>query len=88
MSFLEEKQIRPTGLVTVEGAYSMHPTLEKYYDLKVLLSISFEKQRERILRRNSPEFARRFFNEWIPLENIYFEKTSIKKRVDLIIEIK
>ncbi len=88
MSFSEGNKIHPTSLVIVEGAYSMHPTLEKYYGLKVLLAISPEKQKERILRRNSPSFAHRFFNEWIPLENIYFEKTGIKKRVDLIIEIK
>ena len=45
------------------------------------------KQRERITKRNSPQLAKRFFDEWIPLENIYFEKTDIKNRCDMIITI-
>ena len=65
----------------------MHPDLAKYYDFSVFLDIGQEKQRERILKRNSPNFASRFFNEWIPYENRYFEKTDIKNRCDLIINI-
>ena len=77
----------PKNLVVIEGAYSMHPDLAKYYDFSVFLDIGQEKQRERILKRNSPNFASRFFNEWIPYENRYFEKTDIKNRCDLIINI-
>ena len=87
MSIGDEAEIDPKKLVIVEGAYSMHPNLEEHYDLSVFLDISPEVQRERITRRNSPEFAKRFFNEWIPLENSYFEKTDIKNRCDLIIQI-
>ena len=84
----EVEYVTPKNAVFVEGAYSMHPTLEKYYDLSVFLDISPKIQRQRIEKRNSPAFAKRFFEEWIPLENIYFDKTDIKKRSDLIIEIK
>ena len=87
MSVGDEAEIDPEKLVIVEGAYSMHPNLEKHYDLSVFLDISPEVQRERITRRNSPELAKRFFNEWIPLENSYFEKTYIKNRCGLIIQI-
>jgi uridine kinase len=83
----EEIQISPKNLVVVEGAYSMHPELEKFYDFSVFLDISHEQQRERILHRNSPELAQRFFNEWIPFENKYFEKTRIKQRCDVTIQI-
>ena len=79
--------ISPKNLVVVEGAYSMHPELEKFYNFSVFLDISHEQQRERILRRNSPELAQRFFNEWIPFENKYFEKTRIKQRCDVTIQI-
>ncbi len=88
MSLGEELQVDPERLVIVEGAYSMHPELEKYYDLTVFLDISTELQRERITRRNTPAFATRFFNEWIPLENIYFERTNIKSRCGLIVSVK
>jgi len=84
--FKEPLLITPKKLVIVEGAYSMHPELSKYYDFSVFLDIGSEEQRNRILKRNSPALAHRFFTEWIPLENIYFEKTEIKKRCDLIIQ--
>lgn len=83
----EEISITPKKLVVVEGVYSMHPELEKFYDLSAFLDISHENQRERILHRNSPELAERFFNEWIPLENDYFEATQIKRRCDMTIRI-
>ena len=86
-SLSEEIQISPKNLVVVEGVYSMHPELEKFYDFSVFLDISHKQQRERILHRNSSEFAERFFNEWIPLENKYFEKTQIKQRCDMTIQI-
>jgi len=79
--------VAPNRLTVVEGVYSMHPAFGRYYDLSVFLDISPEHQRERILKRNSPEFAARFFNEWIPLENLYFSETDIKTKVDAIIPI-
>ena len=65
----------------------MHPSLGSYYDIAVLLDIEPEYQRERILIRNSKDLAKRFFDEWIPLENRYFEATDIKNRVDMIFSI-
>lgn len=85
--FKDTVTVAPKKLVIIEGAYSMHPELSKYYDLSVFLDIDEEKQRDRIKKRNTPELAKRFFEEWIPLERIYFEKTDIKSRCDLIIKI-
>ena len=79
--------VKPKNLTVIEGAYSMHPQLSTYYDFSVFLDISEDRQRERILKRNPTALASRFFNEWIPLENIYFEKTNIRSRCDLIISI-
>ena len=85
---LESPITVPTKKLTiVEGVYSTHPAFSRYYDLAILLDIDPECQRSRILVRNSPKFAERFFNEWIPLENKYFEGTDIKKRSDLIIPV-
>ncbi|MBQ7779917.1 MAG: hypothetical protein IJ404_05420 [Clostridia bacterium] len=88
MTLTDEETVIPKKLTIVEGAYSMHPELAEYYDLSVFLEISPEFQRGRILRRNGEKMAERFFNEWIPLENIYFEKTDIKSRCDLTVKIK
>ena len=80
-------EIKPEKLTVIEGAYSMHPAFSEYYDFSVFLDISADLQRERILKRNSPHMAERFFNEWIPLENTYFSATDVKKRCGMCIEI-
>ena len=80
--------VPPKKLTVVEGVYSTHPAFSRYYDLALFLDITPDCQRKRILVRNSPKFAERFFNEWIPLENKYFEGTDIKKRSDLILPVK
>ncbi len=87
MTLGDEKQIQPENLVIIEGAYSMHPDLAKFYDLSVFLDIHPELQHQRILNRNGPEWAQRFFNEWIPQENRYFAETDIKQRCSMTIHI-
>ncbi len=64
--------ITPAALTVVEGAYSMHPALGDYADVSVFVEIDQDTQRARIEKRNSPDFARRFFDTWIPLEQAYF----------------
>ena len=87
MTLGAEKQVQPENLVIVEGAYAMHPEMAKYYDFSAFLDINPALQRQRILHRNGTEMAQRFFDEWIPQENVYFDKTNIKQRCDLMIRI-
>ena len=62
----------PKQLNIIEGTYSHHPYFGNLYDLKVMLTVTPELQRERILQR--PAFLhQRFFEQWIPMENRYFE---------------
>ena len=83
----EEIQVQSKKLTSIEGAYSMHPELEEYYDFSIFLDISPELQKKRVLKRNSPPFAERFFEKWIPLETVYFTKTNIKQRCDMTISV-
>ena len=87
MKFQAPVEIKPGKLTVIEGAYSMHPTFARHYDFSVFLDITADLQRERIYKRNSPQMAERFFNEWIPLEKIYFSATDVKKRCGMCIEI-
>ena len=82
------ESVEPKKLTVIEGVYSMHPELEEYYDSSVFLDITAECQKERILKRNSPTFAARFFDEWIPMEKRYFEATGAKARCTLTFDIK
>lgn len=87
MKLLEPVEIKPQKLTVIEGVYSMHPAFSGYYDFSVFLDITPELQKERILKRNTPEKAERFFNEWISLENKYFSGADVKGRCDLCIKI-
>lgn len=83
----EPVNVTPKKLNFIEGAYSMHPELEKYYDFSLFLDVAPECQKKRILVRNSPQFAKRFFEEWIPYEKRYFSETSIKERCGMTVVI-
>ena len=76
--------VNPKKLNIIEGTYSLHPYFGKVHDLKILLTITTELQRERILQR--PAFLhKRFFEEWIPMENRYFDGFGIPEKCDLVI---
>ena len=68
----------------IEGSYSNHPYFGNPYDLKILLTISDELQRQRILQR--PAFLhKRFFEEWIPMEQKYIEYFKIHQTSDIVL---
>ena len=73
----------PNRLTIVEGSYSLHPALRDTYDLKVFLDIDAERQSARILERDGAFMHSRFVNEWIPLENEYFDGLNIRSIADL-----
>lgn len=84
---LHPVEIVPKALNIVEGTYSLHPLMTDFYDLKVLLKISPEEQKERILKRNNPELQERFFRHWIPMEKHYFEACGVEKNCDIVLEV-
>lgn len=86
-ALLPAVKIEPNRLTVVEGAYSMHPELGKYYDLAVFLNIDYKLQKERIWKRNGEEKAERFFQEWIPMEQKYFKAMNVKERCDLVLPV-
>lgn len=64
--------VLPKRLNIIEGTYSHHPHFGDAYDLKLVLTVDEETQRQRILQR--PAFLhKRFFDDWIPMENRYFD---------------
>ena len=63
--------VTPKKLNIIEGTYSHHPYFGDPYDLKILLTVDEKTQRQRILER-PPFLHKRFFEEWIPMENRYF----------------
>ena len=69
----------------VEGVYALHPRFGDYADLTVFCDVDATEQMRRINKRNGKVMAKRFEQEWIPMEERYFTHTQIQKRVDIII---
>ncbi|MPN32991.1 hypothetical protein SDC9_180474 [bioreactor metagenome] len=76
--------VSPQKINIVEGSYSMHPAFRCHYDLRIFLRIEEEEQQRRILERNGALMLKRFLDEWIPLENQYFQELSVEKQCDLV----
>jgi len=74
-------------VIIVEGAYSLRENLFPYYTSSVFLEIDEELQKNRILARNGEVMLQKWINEWIPLENSYFEKEDLKNKVDSLIDL-
>lgn len=68
----------------VEGVYALHPALEKYYDYKIFMTVDSGVQVERIRKRNASKLHK-FIDEWIPLEEKYFNTLGIEEKADYII---
>lgn len=81
----EPVTISDKNIVIVEGSYSCHPVLRGYYDLCIFLTVSPEKQLERIEKRN-PALLENFKTRWIPMEERYFEKMGIAEKCGMLFE--
>lgn len=63
----------------------MHPALRGYYDLTMCLIVDPSERLRRLEARN-PRMLQRFIDEWIPLENRYFESTNTQGSADLLVD--
>ena len=81
----KEVYINNNRTIIIEGTYSHHPKFLKYIDLKVFLTVNAQEQIER-LKVRSPKLVDRFINEWIPMEEKYFETLKIQEHSDYVID--
>ncbi len=70
----------------VEGAYSLHPSLSEYADIKVFFTINGEIQKDRIINRNGIEGYNNFKKIWIPAEERYLEHFEIESKCDYVVD--
>lgn len=87
LSKLDKKiLITKKNINIVEGVYSSHKYFNEHIDFIIFLDIDYDVQLKRILNRNGKEMLERFKNEWIPLENAYFDYYKIKDKAKLYIK--
>lgn len=72
--------------IIIEGVYSMHPRFKQYIDYSVFMEIPREEQLKRILERSGAKMLERFKNEWIPLEDQFYEYYKVKEVADLVLK--
>ncbi len=75
--------IKNKSVNIVEGSYSMHKNLLPFYDLKVFLSVDYDKQLKRLKLRDENKLQM-FIDLWIPLEQKYFNECKIAQKADII----
>ena len=83
---LDEIYVPYRPFAVIEGSYSQHPFFENPYDMRIFMEISREEQRRRIRERNGEEMLKRFIDQWIPMENAYFEEFGIREKADVVID--
>jgi uridine kinase len=80
-------EVLPAQLYLIEGAYSQHPDLGKYYDLKVFLEIDGQTQLQRLRQRVPTEKMDAFLQKWIPLEQQYFSAFKVKENSGFVLSV-
>ena len=85
-----EKQLLPATdiayepLTIVEGSYSLYPSLQPFYDLTIFLTCDRKTQKERLLKREGERYPN-YERLWIPLEEAYYKKYSVREHADMVI---
>lgn len=83
MTLEEETEVVPKSVAVVEGTYSMHKDLQKFYSLSVFLDVDSNLQQKRILQRSNQAVLDVFNAKWIPLEELYFSSLDVQKDCQL-----
>lgn len=76
-TFGAEVIVPPTPLTIVEGCYCLRPDLGHAFQLRIWMDTPWPVRRQRLLERGGPDCLARFEQQWIPLENKYFEYYDI-----------
>lgn len=77
--FKPDQKIPYKKLNIIEGSYSMHPTLAKYYNYSIFMTVDCQLQKERILKRSGSLALDQFIKRWIPLEELYLKEICPEK---------
>ena len=80
------RTVKNLPLRIVEGVYSQHPQWRDLYDLNIFLTANPSIRLKRIETRSDSFLLKKFPEEWIPKENLYFDTFSVPFHADLTID--
>jgi len=79
------RTVKNLPLRIVEGVYSQHPQWRDLYDLNIFLTANPSIRLKRIETRSGSFLLKKFQEEWIPKENLYFDTFSVPFHADLTV---
>ena len=78
-NFRPEITVDPSPLTVVEGSYALRPDLRERYHLRIWVEAPWEVRLRRLAQRGGPGCLARFQNQWIPMEDRYFQQCQVKE---------
>ena len=82
----EWHEVKPEGVVIIEGVYALHEKLRDTYDYKVWIEAPYEVRLQRGLERDGEEARSRWVDEWMPKEEEYTKSQKPHETADIIID--
>ena len=79
-------EVKPKGVVIIEGVYALHEKLRRAYDYKIWVEAPYEVRLQRGLERDGEEARSQWVNEWMPNEEEYKESEKPHESANLIID--
>lgn len=76
-------EVKPTGVVLVEGCYAARPELRAYYNVILLVTTPAERRRQRQIERADASPA--WLERWDAAERFYMEHHQPQRYADLVI---
>lgn len=85
MQLGEQRKVSGASVYVVEGAYSHHPYLGEYADVKVFSHVEEKEQLRRIEERDGGRMLTSFKERWIPMEESYFAEYRVRECADIVV---
>lgn len=76
-AFGPEVVLPSAPVVVVEGVYALRPDLRDAYDLRIFLTAPWSVREDRLRQRGGEGCLKRFVDQWIPLEDHYFQAHQV-----------
>jgi len=84
--FEDVREVRPEGVVVIEGVCALHRRFRDAYDLKVWVDAPREVRLARGVARDGEAARSTWEDVWMPMEDAYVERDDPVSAADLIID--
>lgn len=80
-------EVRPEGIILIEGIYSYRKEIRHYYDLSIWIEVDYELRLNRGIERDGEDMKHRWTDEWMPKESEYIKSEfhSPREKADIVI---